>query len=138
MGTQRGAGRFYFNPALAGYPTGDRGFILAGNGRRAIAGHACAAGVSCLHPNQRVSRVTSLLRAENGFRLAQLNLQDFHRQPVSGLYCQSHRQLMRLEKLLRENSVTVYEADVRPPERYLMERFITSPFGWMAIGITTR
>ncbi len=25
------------------------------------------------------------------------------------------------------NGVTVYEADVRPPERYLMERFITSP-----------
>ncbi len=34
---------------------------------------------------------------------------------------------MRMEKLLRENGVTVYEADVRPPERYLMERFITSP-----------
>ena len=34
---------------------------------------------------------------------------------------------MRLEKLLRENAITVYEADVRPPERYLMERFITSP-----------
>ena len=78
-------------------------------------------------PTSQVSRVTSLLSSENGYRLTPLNLQDFHRQPVSGLYCRSHRQLMRLEKLLRENAVTVYEADVRPPERYLMERFITSP-----------
>lgn len=78
-------------------------------------------------PTSQVPRVTSLLRTENGYRLTPLQLQDFHRQPVSGLYCRSHRQLMRLEKLLRENAVTVYEADVRPPERYLMERFITSP-----------
>ncbi len=34
---------------------------------------------------------------------------------------------MNYEKRLREGGVTVYEADVRPPERYLMERFITSP-----------
>ena len=76
-------------------------------------------------PGSQVPRVTSLLRTENGYRLTPLQLQDFHRQPVSGLYCRSHRQLMRLEKLLRENDITVYEADVRPPERYLMERFIT-------------
>lgn len=78
-------------------------------------------------PTALTARVTSLLSSENGYRLTPLNLKDFHRQPVSGLYCRSHRQLMRLEKLLRENGVTVYEGDVRPPERYLMERFITSP-----------
>lgn len=78
-------------------------------------------------PTHQAARVTSLLRTENGYRLTPLNLQDFHRQPVSGLYCRSHRQLMRLEKQLKEQGVTVYEADVRPPERYLMERFITAP-----------
>lgn len=78
-------------------------------------------------PTALTARVTSVLSSENGYRLTPLNLKDFHRQPVSGLYCRSHRQLMRLEKLLRENGVTVYEGDVRPPERYLMERFITSP-----------
>ena len=71
-------------------------------------------------PTHQAARVTSLLRTENGYRLTPLNLQDFHRQPVSGLYCRSHRQLMRLEKQLKEQGVTVYEADVRPPERYLM------------------
>lgn len=52
MDTQRGAGRIYFNPALAGYPAGDRGFILAGNRQRAIAGHASAAGVGRFYPHQ--------------------------------------------------------------------------------------
>ncbi|HFZ8995005.1 TPA: DNA polymerase II [Citrobacter freundii] len=78
-------------------------------------------------PTSQVSRTASLLHTETDYRLKPLSLQDFHRQPVSALYCRSHRQLMRIEKRLRENGVTVYEADVRPPERYLMERFITSP-----------
>ncbi|MCR3865480.1 DNA polymerase II, partial [Pseudomonas aeruginosa] len=36
-------------------------------------------------------------------------------------------QLMNLEKRLRQAGVEVFEADIRPPERYLMERFITAP-----------
>lgn len=67
-------------------------------------------------PTSQTSRAASLLQAEKDYRLTPLQLRDFHRQPVSGLYCRTHRQLMRMEKLLRENGVTVYEADVRPPE----------------------
>ncbi|HDG1707475.1 TPA: DNA polymerase II [Kluyvera ascorbata] len=78
-------------------------------------------------PEAQRAQVERLLKDENGLRLAPLTLKDFHRQPVFGLYCRAHRQLMRLEKLLRENGITVYEADIRPPERYLMERFITAP-----------
>lgn len=44
-----------------------------------------------------------------------------------GLYCQQHRQLIKLEKRLKEGGVSVYEADIRPPEGYLMERFIIAP-----------
>ncbi|PLM64649.1 DNA polymerase II, partial [Klebsiella michiganensis] len=78
-------------------------------------------------PESQRPQAERLLLGENGHRLAALTLQDFHRQRVFGLYCRAHRQLMRLEKKLRENGVTVYEGDVRPPERYLMERFITAP-----------
>jgi len=78
-------------------------------------------------PESQRPQVERLLRGENDARLAPLALKDFHRQPVFGLYCRSHRQLMRLEKLLRADGITVYEADIRPPERYLMERFITAP-----------
>lgn len=124
---QRGAGRFYLNPTLAGHPARDRSFFLAGDGQRAVAGHACTARVRGVYSRRSGSRAQHILRGEQGFRLTPLALKDFHRQPVYGLYCRAHRQLMNYEKRLREGGVTVYEADVRPPERYLMERFITSP-----------
>ncbi|MGG7446316.1 DNA polymerase II [Kosakonia oryzendophytica] len=78
-------------------------------------------------PAAHVEKTKLLLRSESHWRLTPLSLTDFHRQPVYGLYCRGHRQLMRIEKALREGGVTVYEADVRPPERFLMERFITAP-----------
>lgn len=78
-------------------------------------------------PEQQRASVETLLAGEKNVRFTPLSLRDFQRQPVFGLYCAQHRQLMRLEKLLRENGITVYEADIRPPERFLMERFITAP-----------
>ncbi|MCC2973861.1 DNA polymerase II [Massilia sp. IC2-476] len=68
-----------------------------------------------------------VLGTERGCELRELSLCDFHHRPVLGLYCRQYRQLLRVEKRLREFGVDVYEADVRPPERYLMERFITAP-----------
>jgi DNA polymerase-2 len=72
-------------------------------------------------------RAEAILLKEPGAELRELALCDFRHRPVLGLYTQQHRQLMNLEKDLRRASVDVYEADVRPPERYLMERFITAP-----------
>lgn len=59
--------------------------------------------------------------------LRPLGLKDFQQRPVVGLYCRSHRQLIQLDRRLRGTGVEVFEADIRPPERYLMERFITAP-----------
>ncbi|MBV2206144.1 MAG: DNA polymerase II, partial [Pseudomonas sp.] len=44
-----------------------------------------------------------------------------------GLYCRQYRRLLDCARLLRDAGVDVYEADIRPPESYLMERFITAP-----------
>lgn len=44
-----------------------------------------------------------------------------------GLYCRRHRHLSALHKRLAQAGVDVYEADVSPPDRYTMERFITAP-----------
>jgi len=74
-----------------------------------------------------VEKAKRVLRDEKQWRLTPLNLNDFQRQPVYGLYCRAHRQLMRIEKMLRDEQITLYEADIRPPERFLMERFITAP-----------
>jgi DNA polymerase-2 len=78
-------------------------------------------------PQEQRQTAELILHRERGWELRPLVLSDFQHRPVLGLYCRQHRQLMRLEKRLRQQGVDVYEADVRPPERYLMERFITAP-----------
>lgn len=82
--------------------------------------------VAFIRADQREQAVM-LLRSERDVELRPLGLRDFHHRPVLGLYCQQHRQLMRIDKRLSQAGVDVFEADVRPPERYLMERFITAP-----------
>jgi DNA polymerase II len=78
-------------------------------------------------PMAQRSELARALRHERQFELRPLQLQDFSQRPVLGLYCRHHRQLLKLEKILKEQGVTVYEADIRPPERFLMERFISAP-----------
>ncbi|HSB98167.1 MAG TPA: DNA polymerase II, partial [Spongiibacteraceae bacterium] len=78
-------------------------------------------------PLAQREKVITLLKGERDIELRPLSLQDFHHRPVFGLYCRHHRQLMKLEKKLRVAGFDVYEADIRPPERFLMERFITAP-----------
>lgn len=77
-------------------------------------------------PAEQRQRAERLLCEEYQLELKPLLLTDFHRRPMLGLYCHQHRQLIKLEKRLKEGGVSVYEADIRPPERYLMERFITA------------
>ncbi len=78
-------------------------------------------------PAEQRSQAENVLQSERNWQLRELKLEDFHCRPVLGLYCQQYRQLLRLEKRLNENGIKVYEADIRPPERFLMERFITAP-----------
>jgi DNA polymerase-2 len=78
-------------------------------------------------PLEQQSQLEAALRHERQFELRPLQLTDFNQRPVLGLYCRHHRQLLKLEKILKEQGITVYEADIRPPERFLMERFITAP-----------
>lgn len=82
--------------------------------------------VAFIRADQR-EQAASLLRGERDVELRPLNLRDFDHRPVLGLYCRQHRQLMRIDKRLRQAGVDVFEADIRPPERYLMERFINAP-----------
>ncbi|WP_295993931.1 DNA polymerase II [Rugamonas sp.] len=85
-------------------------------------------------PAEQRERAEAVLRGEAGAELRPLALSDFHHRPVLGLYCRQQRQLKKLEKLLREQGVDVYEADIRPPERYLMERFITAPVSYSGVA----
>nr|WP_225927341.1 DNA polymerase II [Pseudomonas ekonensis] len=78
-------------------------------------------------PAEQRGQAERVLADEKNVELRPLALQDFEHRPVLGLYCRQHGQLMRLETALNRAGVDVFEADVRPPERYLMERFITAP-----------
>ncbi|SFH47537.1 DNA polymerase II [Modicisalibacter xianhensis] len=77
-------------------------------------------------PAEQRALAERVLEAERDVELRPLELCDFQHRPVLGLYCRQHRLLIHLERRLREAGVDVYEADIRPPERYLMERFITA------------
>ncbi|CDG81243.1 DNA polymerase II [Janthinobacterium agaricidamnosum] len=78
-------------------------------------------------PAEQRERAEAVLQDDRRIELRPLSLQDFRHRPVLGLYCQQYRHLLKQEKLLRQHGVDVYEADIRPQERYLMERFITAP-----------
>jgi DNA polymerase-2 len=78
-------------------------------------------------PAAQAEHARVLLAGESDVELRPLQLRDFDQRPVLGLYCRQHRQMIALEKRLRAAGVEVLEADIRPPERYLMERFITAP-----------
>ncbi|WP_273840247.1 DNA polymerase II [Providencia rettgeri] len=56
-----------------------------------------------------------------------LELSDFQREKVYAIYCHQYRQLQNIEKSCKELGVELFETDIRPCERYLMERFITAP-----------
>ncbi|MDH1334672.1 DNA polymerase II [Comamonas thiooxydans] len=61
-----------------------------------------------------------------GAELRELGLKSFQQEPVLGIYARSFRQLRRLARTLQQLGIPLLEADVRPHERYLMERFITA------------
>ncbi|NYE63749.1 DNA polymerase-2 [Duganella sp. 1224] len=70
--------------------------------------------------------VAAQIGADAGIALRELPLKTFQQQPVIGVYASRYKQLTALERTLREHGIKLYEADIRPPERYLMERFITA------------
>jgi DNA polymerase-2 len=78
-------------------------------------------------PEEQRETAEALLQGERGAELRALALADFQHRPVLGLYCRNYRHLLKLEKKFRQHGLDIYEADIRPPERYLMERFITAP-----------
>lgn len=78
-------------------------------------------------PAQQRERAETILQRERRAELRPLDLVDFSHRPVLGLYTAQYRQLTALERRLKQGGVDVYEADVFPPDRYMMERFITAP-----------
>ena len=53
-----------------------------------------------------------------------VDLTDFKGNPVDAVYFRTQNDLYRARDRLRDQGISTYEADVRPEERFLMERFI--------------
>ena len=66
------------------------------------------------------------LAAMPGLQVRELGLKTFGQGPVVGVYAKHFRQLGQLARALQAQNIPLLEADVRPHDRYLMERFITA------------
>jgi DNA polymerase-2 len=76
---------------------------------------------------QDVGTTNQILAAVDGWRHSQIKLKSFAHQPVFAYYFQSQGRLAEARKLLEQDGILPLEADIRPTDRYLMERFITGP-----------
>ena len=58
----------------------------------------------------------------------QLALTDLGGSPVDGLYFRQQGELRRLRELATGSGLLLYESDIKPSDRLLMERFVTAAF----------
>ncbi|REL28876.1 DNA polymerase II [Thalassotalea euphylliae] len=58
-------------------------------------------------------------------KVTSLPLKTFAQQPVSGLYFGKLREFYQARELLKQHYIKCFEDDIRPEDRYLMERFVT-------------
>ncbi len=88
------------------------------------------AGPQCLHfPYQEGVSFCAQQQSEDlpkldGIRVEALPLKHFSGEPVSAIYCQSHQMQVSLRQYCEQHKITLWESDIRPPHRFLMERFI--------------
>ena len=87
-------------------------------------------------PNQKViffirtadsHQVAIILKNIGAVSIKPLDLKSFRFELMSGVYFDSQQKLYRARDLLKQNDLPCYESDIRPADRYLMERFITAP-----------
>ncbi len=62
-----------------------------------------------------------------------LALKTFGQEPVHGFYFANLSQFYRARECLKEQQIKCYEDDIRPDDRYLMERFITADVDFLCI-----
>ena len=63
----------------------------------------------------------------DNFNIKPLALKNFENEPVAGVYFNSQQHFYRSRDILQNHQIACLEADIRTPERYLTERFLTGP-----------
>lgn len=77
-------------------------------------------------PREQTQLIQQLLKSLRQWRMAEVDLKTFRNQPVNALYFRQHRSARDAQTIFQQHSIPCWEADIRPPERFLMERFITA------------
>ena len=77
-------------------------------------------------PTAQESRLRNLLADLSNWRVGKTSLADFAGNPVSAIYFKSQRQLFAARDRLSNKQFHLLEADVKPTDRFLMERFLNS------------
>ena len=77
-------------------------------------------------PTAQESRLRNLLADLSNWRVGTTSLADFAGNPVSAIYFKSQRQLFAARDRLSNKQFHLLEADVKPTDRFLMERFLNS------------
>ena len=68
-----------------------------------------------------------LLRRFTGVEIKALKLKNFENEVLAGIYFKTQQLFYRARDLLTDNGINCLEADIRPAERFLTERFLTGP-----------
>jgi DNA polymerase-2 len=63
-----------------------------------------------------------------GCRVRPVELRTFDGALVDALYFKSQRALVDARRIFRQEGLRLYESDIRPADRFLMERFVTGAF----------
>ncbi|MDX1692659.1 MAG: DNA polymerase II [Ketobacteraceae bacterium] len=71
-----------------------------------------------------MTKVNAILPMGQDIRAKELSLRSFSGEAVFGLYFRSQRAMLNAGQTLAEKGIHLLEGDVRPAERFLMERFI--------------
>ncbi len=77
-------------------------------------------------PRARAEEITELLRGLGHWRMAPVDLRTLRYEPVNAIYCRTQRSARDAQQRLAQATVPHWETDIKPPERYLMERFVTA------------
>ena len=80
----------------------------------------------CFFPAQQQAQVEEILSSATGWRISATQLKSFDAEPMSALYLKSQRKLFDIRDRLTQKGIRVTEADLKPTDRFLMERFITA------------
>ncbi len=74
----------------------------------------------------RADDLPPLFKGLRQWRMAEPELKTFRNQAVNALYFASQREAREAMQRLARAGIGYWEGDIRPPERFLMERFITA------------